>query len=609
MDSKLDERIKTGLVLDTMRLLNVNVGERTRYYIHKAAISQVRLYGSTFDELGDEKRRMGPREMSTESYWKKYKENESQHLGNFALIYPTDDYPHQPTRGMQKVYDHVLAAANALISVSGGVYSFFNVDDIIMPMPSSTTPTIATPTTTPTTISTPSATAKKAPSSPTTVMPLLSLTLPLPASSSSAAAASLSSSTHGISVPSHHHYRSDSNNSSNSNSNNNSSPNSSRNSHDTEDGTRPSGDEERALGQVVISRRSHQNQSPGPGQGGQSQSQGQGQLIGPQGGGFNGMRGGVSFSSPVSAQIAAAAVTTLSSSASEKLTASMMMMHHHGMTPQPPGQGLGQGPGLGQGSSPRRIVTHSNVTNVSQSLHSSGSASSSSSSPPPTLQPATPTALAVSISSEKYHSYHHHPHLASIIINNKNNTSLPPPLAGQSPGPGLGQGPKLGLLGGLEGLGPLVSAACGIAATWGWAPGQGLGQKPGGLPGSQPSSSPCPFDDGPASTLAAAAAAAAAHTQRLGQTLTTTPPRHPQSSHPPRPTSLFDVTPIPIPSHHRHCSDEVKDHSMNENLANATSAISAAVVAMACAPPTHAKPSRSVTSRGQSSSPLRFPLR
>ena len=42
MDSKLDERIKTGLVTDTMRLLNVDARERARYYVHKAAVSQVR---------------------------------------------------------------------------------------------------------------------------------------------------------------------------------------------------------------------------------------------------------------------------------------------------------------------------------------------------------------------------------------------------------------------------------------------------------------------------------------------------------------------------------------------------------------------------------------
>jgi len=42
MDSKLDERIKTGLVTDTMRLLNVDARERARYYVYKAAVSQVR---------------------------------------------------------------------------------------------------------------------------------------------------------------------------------------------------------------------------------------------------------------------------------------------------------------------------------------------------------------------------------------------------------------------------------------------------------------------------------------------------------------------------------------------------------------------------------------
>ena len=134
MDSKLDERIKMGLIKDTLQLLNVDVADRTKYYAQRAAVSQVRLYGSTFDDDGDEKRRKGPKEMTTEMYWSKYRDNESRNMGDFALVFPTDEYAGQPTQGMQPVYWSILSAANALISVSGGVCNFLNSDEVTSSM-------------------------------------------------------------------------------------------------------------------------------------------------------------------------------------------------------------------------------------------------------------------------------------------------------------------------------------------------------------------------------------------------------------------------------------------------------------------------------------------
>ena len=638
MDSKLDERIKTGLVMDTMRLLNVNIGERNRYYIHKAAISQVRLYGSTFDEMGDETRRMGPREISAEHYWKKYKENEGQHLGNFALIYPTEDYPNQPTRGMQKVYDYILSAANAMISVSGGVYSFFNAEDM-MPMPSTTTPSL-----------TPSPTITPSTSTPTT-------STPPPAGGASLSEYDL--------YRNNYNYYFNNKNSTNNNSNSNSSKNNSSNSHSTnnnsgsrsnsydmEDVTQTVSEEVVALSPVI--RQS--NQSPGSQD--QQQQQEQGQEQGQEqsrGGGYSGRHGAVSFSSPVPSLATAPAVNnTLASSASEKITTSITMMmqqqqlqqqqlqqqqqqqqrqlqQQQPLTPQPPGQGLGQG------ASPRRIVTHENPY-MSQSYRSSGSSSSHA-------QPSgLPSAFAVPTSSEKYHRQHQQQqqHLNMINDNNKARSSLPLPLAmngilgGLGQGPGLGQGAehelgqKIGLLGG---LGPLVSAACGIAATWGWAPGQGLGQSreerdfsghgPKLIPQgshihpsltdrpSQPSPRPCTDDDKSRTNgiIAATPVVATARIQRLEQATLTTPPRYPQSNHSPLPTPtsyppyLNGETNVTSTNVHRSIDNSMTDNLISTDIINGS--INAAMKAMACVPPKQSKASR--TANKPSPSPIRVP--
>ena len=94
-------------------------------------MSQVRLYGSTFDDGSDEKQRMGPREMSPQEHWARYRENEAKCLGDFVLAYPTNEYPDQPTAGLQKLYDHILYAANSLISVSGGALTSFHMDEVL----------------------------------------------------------------------------------------------------------------------------------------------------------------------------------------------------------------------------------------------------------------------------------------------------------------------------------------------------------------------------------------------------------------------------------------------------------------------------------------------
>jgi hypothetical protein len=123
MDSVLDERIKLGLIQDTLKLLNMNADDRQKYYVRTAAVSQVRLYGSTFSE--GKGTRMAPQEDSTDTLWARHRKNESLNIGNYVLVYPTDEYPDQPTSGFQKMYELILDGADALFQVQGGHSSFY----------------------------------------------------------------------------------------------------------------------------------------------------------------------------------------------------------------------------------------------------------------------------------------------------------------------------------------------------------------------------------------------------------------------------------------------------------------------------------------------------
>jgi hypothetical protein len=46
-------------------------------------------------------------------------------MGNFVLAYPTEEYPDQPTQGLQGLYDRILAGASDLFQVQGGHSSYF----------------------------------------------------------------------------------------------------------------------------------------------------------------------------------------------------------------------------------------------------------------------------------------------------------------------------------------------------------------------------------------------------------------------------------------------------------------------------------------------------
>ena len=55
----------------------------------------MRLYGETFNEIGS--KRDAPRGPTLAEWWKRYRQNEAKNRGGFALIYPTGEYPDQPT--------------------------------------------------------------------------------------------------------------------------------------------------------------------------------------------------------------------------------------------------------------------------------------------------------------------------------------------------------------------------------------------------------------------------------------------------------------------------------------------------------------------------------
>ena len=121
-DSRLDEKVKTSLIFDTCRLLNINPDDRLRYHSKKSAVSQIRLYGSTFNSTGSERKRTRSilKDDSEAALWKKYLVHEATNLGGFTLIYPTDEYHGQPNSDRQDMYRLLLAAAANLHALGVG---------------------------------------------------------------------------------------------------------------------------------------------------------------------------------------------------------------------------------------------------------------------------------------------------------------------------------------------------------------------------------------------------------------------------------------------------------------------------------------------------------
>lgn len=130
--SVVDVSVKIPLLRDTLALLNVQPRHRRELSRRASERVQCRLYGDTFDsthrtkmldddEDENEERIMPPTDdLSCHAYfasltadraWTTHLQAEEQNLGGFDLVYPTDVYESQPTRGLQSVYDRLRHAS------------------------------------------------------------------------------------------------------------------------------------------------------------------------------------------------------------------------------------------------------------------------------------------------------------------------------------------------------------------------------------------------------------------------------------------------------------------------------------------------------------------
>ena len=117
-DSSLDMKIKCALITDTLRLLNVSAENRIKHQRFLAHKSQIRLYGEVFEE---QKREPGvSKEASTICQWAAFIMHERANIRRFRLIYPTDEYINQPTKGKQDLYNHLLDLSSTLYYVGLG---------------------------------------------------------------------------------------------------------------------------------------------------------------------------------------------------------------------------------------------------------------------------------------------------------------------------------------------------------------------------------------------------------------------------------------------------------------------------------------------------------
>jgi hypothetical protein len=110
-DSPLDYLVKSCLIRNTFRLLNLKVDEKLDYYATSSAESQIRLYGDIFNSSKKDKTTQELLKDDSEieeSYWKKYLQNEKKCLGDFDLIYPCNDYENQLTKEFESVYLSIL---------------------------------------------------------------------------------------------------------------------------------------------------------------------------------------------------------------------------------------------------------------------------------------------------------------------------------------------------------------------------------------------------------------------------------------------------------------------------------------------------------------------
>lgn len=122
MDSDLDRSIKSELLINTFKLVNVSYKQRKQYYDNLSKESRQRLYRSpTYfssslspntrpsDLLIAKIHDKTEKKMAVEcKYWKDYLINEKKKIGNFDLIFPADYTPGQLTEDKASIYNKLL---------------------------------------------------------------------------------------------------------------------------------------------------------------------------------------------------------------------------------------------------------------------------------------------------------------------------------------------------------------------------------------------------------------------------------------------------------------------------------------------------------------------
>jgi hypothetical protein len=114
-DSPLDYLVKSCLVRNTFRLLNMKIDDKLDYYALSSAESQIRLYGDIFNssKKGKTTQELLKDDLEIEeSYWMKYLQNEKKSLGDFDLIYPCNVYENQLTKEFESIYLSILPSVS-----------------------------------------------------------------------------------------------------------------------------------------------------------------------------------------------------------------------------------------------------------------------------------------------------------------------------------------------------------------------------------------------------------------------------------------------------------------------------------------------------------------
>lgn len=84
------------------------------YFSQRAALSQIRLYGSKFNGGADADHACTVKLPTRSELLAGYLKSEESRMGKYQLIFPTEDYPRQVTSGRQPTYESLLRIAAAL---------------------------------------------------------------------------------------------------------------------------------------------------------------------------------------------------------------------------------------------------------------------------------------------------------------------------------------------------------------------------------------------------------------------------------------------------------------------------------------------------------------